>query len=281
MRLCALCVLALTILPSAAAQVAPQELSALAASFPAADGQVRAAVFFGLPLRGVPGSLRATARLLPDAPGPLDAVDAFEVEATLEADDLDGRRLLQVYGDLVAPPGRYRLALAMQAGEVQARAEYPLTLEAAPADRPTVQPPLLLDDEGLVAAFYELADQASVRQPPANYPFIAAGERFVPDISPRLGEDVPRSRVCLIGRGLTGEKTFLETGLIAADGTLLSKERLAMVSSDTGETGYETLCLGLDTQSLPAGLYQLNVTLHDFERRTSERSELPFEIVTD
>ena len=265
-------------------------LSALAASLPAPGGQVRAAVIFGRSLDGVgsSSSLKATASLLPDRPGPVDTVDAFTVETELTADDLDSRRQLQVYGDLVAPPGRYRLRLEMLVGEESASADYPLELEAPATEGPSLLPPLLADDEEFVAAFYEHEENGrrrndepvDVRQPPSDYPFRAAGEPLVPDISPRLDEDRPRSRVCLTGRQLTDEETFLETSLIAADGTQLSKERLAVVSSDEANRfGFETLCLGLDSQGLEAGLYQLNVTLHDFEGRDTQRMEMPIEIV--
>ncbi|MEO1370649.1 MAG: hypothetical protein AAFX50_25985, partial [Acidobacteriota bacterium] len=177
-------------------------------------------------------------------------------------------------------PGRYRLELELGLGEVISRATYPFDVEAPSPDRPSVQPPFFLDDEGLVSAFYEGSPDDAGTEPPEDYPFRAIGEAFVPDISPRITPDMPRSRVCLIGRRLSDEKTFLESGLVAADGALLSKERLAAVGRDDADTdGYETLCLGLDTQGLDPGSYQLNVVLHDFEGRASESTELSFEVV--
>lgn len=269
-------------------------LEALAVTLPGEAGAVRSALFFGLSLEDLESELLASGQPA-NGPGRLQAkasllkagteVDAFEVTAELTADDLEDRRRLQVYGDLEAPPGRYRLSLELRIGEETHSADYPLQLQRPPPDRATVLPPLLVDDEGFVAAFYEpdTADTAAdPREPPADYPLFATGEQLVPDIAPRLGVDVPRSRICLIGRALTADKTFLETGMVSEDGTLLSKERLAVVSQDEAvDGGYETLCLGLDTQGLAAGLYQLNVTLHDFERRTTERTELSFEILAD
>ncbi|MEM8994143.1 MAG: hypothetical protein AAGF23_05045 [Acidobacteriota bacterium] len=270
--------------PASAAQGSPgpgPPLEALAASFPAAAGSDPGAVRVGLWLgRTVTpadvGALRARVRLVGDG----GAVDAFTVDAAVDAAELEGRGRLQVYGDLAAPPGRYRLDLELALGDVVSRATYPFDVHAPAADRPSVLPPFFLDDEGLVSAFYEGSPGSAAKEPPEDYPFRAIGEAFVPDISPRITSGMPRSRVCLIGRRLSDEKTFLETGLVAADGTLLSKERLAVIGRDDADTdGGEALCLGLDTQGLDFGSYQLSVVLHDFESRGSESTELSFEIV--
>ncbi|MEO1087321.1 MAG: hypothetical protein AAFY88_24050 [Acidobacteriota bacterium] len=264
---------------SAQAPPTPGEapIEALAASFPADPGFVRVGLWMGRSVSVTDvGALRARARLLGDD----GEVDAFAVDATVDAAELEGRGRLQVYGDLVAPPGRYRLELELALGDAVSRATYPFEVPAPTPNRPSVQPPFFLDDEGLVSAFYEGSPGPSGKEPPENYPFQAIGEAFVPDISPQITPDMPRSRVCLIGRRLSEEKTFLESGLVASDGTLLSKERLAAVGRDDADAdGYETLCLGLDTQNLEVGSYQLNVVLHDFESRWSESTELFFEIV--
>ncbi|MEM1178091.1 MAG: hypothetical protein AAGM22_07100 [Acidobacteriota bacterium] len=261
--------------PSPSAPPSPDAtpIEALAAGFPAPGGALRIGLWMGRPLMSASaGELRSTARLV--APG--GEVDAFTVKATLDPSDLEGRDRIQVYGDLLAPPGSYELELELTLGPDTARATFPFEVEPPSPDRPSLLPPFFLDDEGLVAPFFE---GPAPREMPADYPFMAIGESFVPDISPRVTEEMPRSRVCLIGRGLGDEKTFLESGLVFADGTLLSKERLAAVGHDeTDETGYETLCLGLDTQGLEVGSYQLNVVLHDFENKTSDATELQFEI---
>lgn len=269
--------LVLSVGPAVGQSRAPVEpgLEALVATFPAPAGQVRAALWIGRPVTSAStGQLLARASLL----GSGGEVDTFTVESPVDAAELDGRSRLQVYGDLVAAPGSYRLEIEVSLGAEKASVTYPFELHLPALDRPSVLPPFFLDDEGLIAAFYEAGPTPT--QPPTDYPFKAADEFFVPDLSPRITPDMPRSRVCLIGRRLSDEKTLLESGLIASDGTMLSKERLAAVSRDEADAdGLETLCLGLDTQGLESGFYQLNVVLHDFENRGSESTELPFEVV--
>jgi len=225
-------------------------LEALAVNFPGDAGKVRSAIFFGLSLAEVPQgprSVEASASLKRGG----EVVDTFEITADLTVDDLDDRRRLQFYGDLGAAPGSYQLSLRIGIDGLTHVADYPFQLDMPVKDGPAVLPPILLDDEGFVAAFFEGEPGADPREPPADYPLFAAGEQLVPDIAPRLGVDVPRRPICLILRELMQETTFLETGTVYEDGTLLSKARLALISQDEPTNDrYETSTLGPDTHAL-------------------------------
>ncbi|MEM6792563.1 MAG: hypothetical protein AAF725_01155, partial [Acidobacteriota bacterium] len=276
----------------------PLSVAGLAATFAGEEGLARVTVFLGIPgaelvtpaalerpaRSGADGAkpdsgrqLRVVAEVrLEDASG--STADRFEVEAEVDL-SREGERLaassLKMYGDLLTVPGAHRLILEVRSGELRGSRDFPLDVPETPEGASRLLPPIFIDDIGEALVFYE----GTGSEPPADYPFrVDDGfETFVPEIVPEITRDMPRSRVALLGYHLTGPQMLVDTGLIAADGRLLGKERLQLVGrSDTAPDGLDRLYFGLDTQGLDPGDYQLNVSLHNFSSGSTEQTAMPF-----
>ncbi|MCM2269698.1 MAG: VWA domain-containing protein, partial [Thermoanaerobaculia bacterium] len=171
---------------------------------------------------------------------------------------------LKYYGHLELPPDDYLLRVLVRDGETGrvGAAVVPLLVPDFAIEPPALLPPFFFDPPGRWNLMRERT--ASDADGSVVYPFVIAGEPFVPQAGPRFqaGE---RPRFCLVGYNLDDETLDVEAVWLRADGE--SPATLRVERSATGITGYSQWLAELDLVGLAPGVHQLELRLVDRESR--------------
>lgn len=170
---------------------------------------------------------------------------------------------LRVVAALRLAPGIYSLKLLARnptSAEV-ARLTVPLTVPSAAADDLLLGPPLFVSDSpGTIATIRRSADGEAME----TYPFQAGGERFVPQVRPRVPQ-ATWSRVCVMMRDVDSARTTFSARILDAAGNEMDQARLELLGSEPreGSDGWTQLYLGMGAEMLAEGSYRLEVSLYD------------------
>ena len=183
---------------------------------------------------------------------------------------------LKLHGRLELAPATYQLHLRVHdgSGTTQVDRKLPFEVKSYEPTQAAVLPPLFIDDDG---------DAVVLRRPvqdEALDPFLTAtDETFVPKVVPVLEEGPSRARITLVGYHLKKDQSLLDAKLLNAEGSLLGKDRLGLVSqSETAADGLDRFDFSLQTEGLPPGDYQLEVSIQDFEFGRTDQTLMPFVI---
>ncbi len=211
-----------------------------------------------------------------DAEGRSQASFNHAVELVDEPAEQARESGLKLHGRLELAPATYRLHLRVHDGSGEPRVDRKLAFEVKSFEpaQAAVLPPLFIDDEG---------DSVVLRRPEQDSvldPFLTAtDEAFVPKVVPVLEEGPSRARITLVGYHLKKDQSLLDARLLNADGSLLGKDRLGLVSqSETAPDGLDRFDFSLQTEGLPPGDYQLEVSIQDFEFGRTDQTLMPFVI---
>lgn len=262
-------------------------LSVVAAPLPA-DPRGRIPLWLEVPGASLPDSLASApgaaplrfevqAYLLRD--GEI-VTDLFAQELTLDparvATDLKAHGL-RFYGELKAPPGDYRLRVRVEdlttaRSSVRSVAiRVPDLKEAAP----TLSPPFFLDLEG----GWVVTRRTSGRETGESHPYpLRLGNREVlPHAAPTFAPGSKHAVLLLLksGQGQAG----LASRVLRADGTVESRAVLTMLDRSAPDAdGLSTVLTTLNLGALPAGTYQLEVTLNTTDAKAPCTVTSPFAI---
>ena len=258
----------------------PAELpvAVLLTPFRATDGHMSVHVWLEIPghaLNGTVIKLNVVVEAL-DADGKSHA--DFNHDIALTDDQANSARSssLKLHGRLDLAPAPYQLHLKIRGAEDQTLVDRKLDFEAQPfqAAQAAVLPPLFIDDEGESVVFRRPEQDAN------QDPFLTAGnETFVPNVVPVLEEGPSRARITMIGYHLKKDQSLLDARLLNAEGSLLGKDRLGVVAqSETAADGLDRFDFSLQTEGLPPGDYQLEVSIQDFEFGRTDQTLMPFVI---
>lgn len=189
-----------------------------------------------------------------------------------------GASKLRIHGRFRLEPGAYDLSLQLTDGQGRDLAVRRLPFEVPGGDRDqaALLPPFFIDDYGL-----DDQEDGLVLGLKRAAPFVTAGdEEFIPDLVPTIDPTSPRARVTLMGYHLLRDKSLLDVALLADDGTLMGKDRLGLVHSDSRD-GLDRFDFSLQTEGLPAGEYQLEVSVQDLANGVVDQTLMPFAIGED
>jgi VWFA-related protein len=171
---------------------------------------------------------------------------------------------LKYYGHLELPPDEYLLRVLVRDGESgRVGAEVvPLSVPDFALEPPALLPPFFFDPPGRWNLMRERT--ASDADGSVVYPFVVAGEPYVPQAGPRF-QSGERPRFCLVGYNLDDEALEIEAVWRGAAGD--SPAAVRAERSPTGVAGYSQWLAELDTAGLAPGDHELELRLVDRQSR--------------
>jgi VWFA-related protein len=168
---------------------------------------------------------------------------------------------LKYYGELQLPPGDYTLRTLVRDNESGRFGVTITPVHVADVGGPTALPPIFLEQ-----AKDWIMVKARPRSPAeevAEYPFVIAGESFVPAAFAGTKNGEP-NKVCLIVYNLPGDAASLQYSAraIGEDGKAHGRVELALLkASDKERAGARKLLLAMRVWGLDPGRYALSVNI--------------------
>lgn len=185
------------------------------------------------------------------------------------------------YGELVLPPGTYRLRALVRNADTgrMGLSVSSLHVPAFSAHQPYLLPPMFLEEKG---EWLQLQGRSSGAAGTAGYPVLALGsESFAPAALPQVPSGTA-SRVCLVAYHFgpaTGAETLkVGSQILAEDGRPLSEGTLSVLGKSTPEAdGKRMLLLSFQVpQGLAPGRYGLRIFLQDASTGQARQASAPF-----
>ena len=182
---------------------------------------------------------------------------------------------LKFFGHLELPPGEWRLRVLVRnrISGLHSLRGLPLRVPDFAAGGPVLLPALVAEpfDRWMVTR------EEGIEARP--YPFIIAGQPFLPAVRPELAPGTT-VETAVLGYGLgTGELT-VDGRAIAADGSELELDGIRIAERAAGPAGAEGLRVVLDPGMLEAGEYRLQITVTDAATGRSATSTTPFVVAS-
>jgi VWFA-related protein len=181
---------------------------------------------------------------------------------------------LKFWGHLELAPGSYSVRVLVRNSATGASSLQVASVEVPAAGVAQLLPPLVPEPPGK----WLLGRQqgADVAQYP--YPFLIDGQPMIPAARPLLGRN-SQTRVALAGYHLGGETLAARAELRGLDGAPVEGVELALEQRTAGEApGFERLVASLTVGAVPAGHYDLVVSVRDEASGATRSSTLPVEI---
>lgn len=174
------------------------------------------------------------------------------------------KRGIKYYAHLDLPAGEFQLRVMVrnsQTGKV-AVASSNLTVPRQDEARAELLPPFFIDAGGDWLMLREkTAPAAAEAETGLVYPFVVKGQPFVPAALPRL-EKGKKAGLCLVAYGFGPGRLELRGRVLGADGQPQEGGKIELEERTvTSFEGLDKLLASFDPEALPAGEYQLEVTL--------------------
>jgi VWFA-related protein len=177
------------------------------------------------------------------------------------------------WGNMELPPGDYSVRVVVRnAGTGSSGVNVTPVHVPQYASESTLLPPLFPEPGGK----WLLAREQGAENDPYPYPFLMAGQPFIPAARPVLISG-GQSQICLVGYNLGGgslaarAELYSEAGDLMPDGVQL--ELQARPASETA--GLDRLVASLTTNGVPAGSYNLVVSVRDTSSGDIQTSSIP------
>lgn len=185
------------------------------------------------------------------------------------------------YGELVLPPGTYRLRALVRNADTgrMGLTVSSLHVPAFSAHQPYLLPPMFLEERG---DWLQIQGKSSGAAGTAGYPVLTLGsESFAPAALPQVSSGTA-SRVCLVAYhfGPAGGAEALKVGnqILAEDGRPVSEGTLSVLGKTPPEAdGKRMLLLSFQApQGLVPGRYGLRIFLQDASTGQARQASAPF-----
>ncbi len=203
-------------------------------------------------------------------------LDLSKVGPALEAGGL------KFYGTLYLPVGSMAVQALVRNGTTGRAGVFSTRVEVPeiPGGAPTVLPPFFEEAPGRwLMVRGNPREDAPPR--PADYPFVVAGESFVPAASAVVNPGAPaRVAVVAYNFGVSAKPEPLEVRaeVVGADGKSRPADVTVVRRSDVERGGGRKVVLDFKPQGLAAGRYALKVALTDPASKKTAGASSPFEV---
>ncbi|HVS66831.1 MAG TPA: VWA domain-containing protein [Thermoanaerobaculia bacterium] len=142
-------------------------------------------------------------------------------------------------------------------------------------DQLALLPPLVPEQPG---KWVILREQESEQRPGVGYPFMAAGNPFIPAARPELSGN-GKSQVNLLAYNLGGGSVSVTAELIDDSGQTIEGGSIELAGEPSSEAGLFSVPAVFEGSSVAPGDYTLVVTLKDLSSNTDQTSSIPVRVV--
>lgn len=173
------------------------------------------------------------------------------------------------WGHLELPPGSYSLRVVVRNGATGASAVRVASVEVPEGSESLLLPPFVPEPQGK----WLLGREPMPEGKEYPYPFLLDADAIIPAAVPRLTAN-SQERIALAGYGLGGAELGARAELRAADGSTVDGVELRLEGRAAGGA-FERLSATLALGAVPAGAYDLVVSVRDEESGEVRTSTLP------
>ncbi len=178
------------------------------------------------------------------------------------------------WGNLELPPGDYEIKVLVRNAET---GDSGLSIAAVtvPGNEAgmSLLPPFLPEPGGK----WLLAREQGVDPSTYSYPYMLGDQAFIPAARPALGGSGAQT-VSLVGYRLGGESIAARAELIDASGNSIEGVAFQLTGRFAGRDGLEQLVGDLSLESIPAGSYELRMSVRDMESGATVSSSVPVDV---
>jgi VWFA-related protein len=183
---------------------------------------------------------------------------------------------VKYWGHFDLAPGEYTVrVLVRNAATGSTGLDVSSVTVPAPGEQLALLPPLVPEQPG---KWLILREQESDQRAGVPYPFMAAGNPFMPAARPELAGN-GKSQVNLLAYNLGGGSVSLSAELIDDSGQSIEGGSIALAGEPTAEAGLSSVPAVFEGSRVAPGDYTLVVTLRDLSKNIDSTASIPVRIV--